>query len=199
MSQGLSLHIQGVFILELLTGILFCCSVSFDGFTIGCSYGLRNFKSSFYTNVIMALVSAAFTALALFCGKLILLFVSPDLGTYLGTGFLLLLGIYTIASGFSAKEAKNCVQLSRKINFKESLFMAIAVSIDAFSAGIGYGVSGHSSMLIPLGVGFFHALFLSLGIVISRKTINNFCFSKRFLSLLSGIIIIAVGLSRLFL
>lgn len=185
--------------MELLTGVLFCCSVSFDGFTIGCSYGLRNFKSSFYTNIVIFLVSAAFTALALFCGKLILLFVSQDLGTYLGTGFLLLLGIYTIINGYSAKQSEECIDACRKINFKESLFMAIAVSIDAFSAGLGYGMTGHSSMMIPIGVGFFHALFLSIGIVISRKTINNFCFSKRFLSVLSGIIIIAVGLSRLFL
>lgn len=185
--------------MELFTSLLFCCSVSFDGFTIGCSYGLRNFKTSFYTNIIIGLISAGFTALSLFCGKLILLFVSPDLGIYLGCGFLFLLGVYTVISGFKDNRSEDCYDICRKITLKESFFMAVAVSVDAFSAGLGYAVSGNTSFLIPIGVGFFHSLFLSIGIVLSRKTINHFCFSKRFLSLLSGIIIIAVALSRLFL
>ena len=185
--------------MEFLTGLLFCCSVSFDGFTIGCSYGLRNFKSSFYTNIIIGLVSAGFTALALFCGKLLLLFVSADLGTYLGSILLFILGIYTIICGIFAKKSKENVDFSRKLNFKESLFLAVAVSIDAFSAGLGYGVSGNSSFLIPIGVGICHSVFLSTGIVLSRKAVNHFFFSKKFLSVLSGIIIIGVALSRLFL
>ena len=185
--------------MEFLTGLLFCCSVSFDGFTIGCSYGLRNFRASFYTNIIIGLVSAFFTALALFCGKLLLLFVSPDFGTYLGFVLLFLLGVYTIICGFFAKNTKENVDFSRKINLKESFFMAVAVSIDAFSASLGYGVSGNISLLIPIGVGFCHSLFLSIGVVLSRKAVNHFIFSKKFLSFLSGIIIIGVALSRLFL
>jgi putative Mn2+ efflux pump MntP len=185
--------------LEILAGILFCCSVSFDAFTIGCSYGLRNFKSSFSTNIIITVVSATFTALALFCGKLILLFVPAQTGLYLGAGFLMLLGLYTIISGLFSKKPMELNSFCRKISLKESLFMAVALSIDAFSAGIGYGISGHISIFIPIGVGLTHSIFLSLGIVISRKTISNLCFSKKILSLLSGIIIIIVGLSRLFL
>lgn len=185
--------------MEFLTGLLFCCSVSFDGFTIGCSYGLRNFRSSFYTNIIIGLISAGFTALALFCGKIILLFVPASIGTYLGAGFLFVLGLYTIFCGIFKNSGEPCHDAGRKINIKESIFLSVAVSIDAFSAGLGYAISGHSSMWLPIGVGICHSLFLSLGIIISRKTINNFCFSKRFLSILSGIIIIIVAISRLFL
>lgn len=185
--------------MELLTGLLFCCSVSFDGFTIGCSYGLRNFKVNIYTNIIIALVSAGFTALALFCGRVILLFVPASTGTYIGTIFLFILGIYAIINGIFKNQSSEELDICRALNIKESFFMAVAVSIDAFSAGLGYAMTGHTSPLIPVGVGIFHSLFLTIGMGISRKAVHSLCFSEKFLSLLSGLIIIAVGLSRLFL
>lgn len=185
--------------MDLIEELLFCCSVSFDGFTIGCSYGMRNFRASLITNIIIGLISAGFTALALFCGRVILMFVPQSAGTYLGAGFLLALGLYTVLCGIFSRNSEQPEKHGRKMNTKESLFVSVAVSVDAFSAGLGFAMSGNPSVWIPLGVGLCHSLFLSLGIIISRKTVNNFCISKKFLTLLSGIIISAVGISRLFL
>ncbi len=183
--------------MNFLADALFCASVSMDAFTIGCSYGLRNFRSSLYTNVIITFVVTLFSATATLCGKIIVQFIPQCVSTYLGVGFLLILGIYTIINGIiKPQEATNC---KKKISIKESFCLSFAVSIDAFSGTLAYTMSGHTAMWIPVLVGIFHSLFFSIGIVISRKTVYCFNLPQKALTTISGAIIIAVALSRIVL
>lgn len=185
--------------MELLSELLFCCSVSLDGFTIGCSYGIRNLRSTIFTNIIAAVICATASALAIFFGSFVLIFIPPEFCTYLGMALLICLGSYTVIKGLLIKKNDSVPNFERKMNLKESTVISLAVSIDAFSAGLGYAMMGHTSWLIPLGVGVFHSLFISLGIGFSRRAIRYFNLSKRLLTVVSGLIIICVALSRLFI
>lgn len=183
--------------LNLLTHTLFCTSVSMDGFTIGCSYGLRNFKCSFITNIIIFTVATCFSAIATFCGGVIIQFLPRNFATYAGTIFLMGLGIYTIINGFF-KKAEN-PQQRKKISVQESLYLSLAVSIDAFSGTLAYTLSNDVNIFIPLGVGLFHSLFFLVGIVLSRKTVYGLHLPKWLLTTFSGLLIVFVAISKLFL
>jgi len=185
--------------LELLAELLFCCSVSLDGFTIGCSYGIRNLRSTLVTNLLATLICGTASALAIFFGKFFLMFLPPEFCTYLGMALLLFLGSYTVIKGLLMKKNDTAPDFARKMTFKESAVISLAVSIDAFSAGLGYAMMGHTSWFIPLGVGVFHSIFITLGIGFSRRAIRYFNLSKRLLTVISGLIIISVALSRLFI
>ena len=185
--------------MELLTELLFCCSVSLDGFTIGCSYGVRNLRSTVFTNIISALVCAGASYLAIFFGWVFLIFIPPQVCTFLGITLLCLLGFYTIISGVFLQKDSSPPNFDRPMKKSESLFLSLAVSVDAFSAGIGYAMMGHTSFIIPIGVGLFHSLFISLGIGFSRRAIRHFNLSKRLLAMISGLIILSVAFSRLIL
>lgn len=184
--------------MELLSELLFCCSVSLDGFTLGCSYGIRNLRSTIFTNIIAALICGTASALAIFFGGFFLMFFSPEFCTYLGMALLIFLGSYTVIKGLILQKHDSAPDTERKMTLKESTVISLMVSVDAFSAGLGYAMMGHTSLLIPIGVGVFHSLFISLGVGFSRRAIRHFRLSKRLLTVISGLIIIGVALSRLF-
>ena len=183
--------------MELLTELLFCCSVSLDGFTLGCSYGIRNLRSTIFTNVISAIICACASLLAIFFGSVFLKFIPQEFCTWLGILLLCSLGLYTIIKGIFFQKEGKAPDFDRVMTWKESIFLSLAVSVDAFSAGLGYAMMGHSSLIIPLGVGIFHSFFITAGIAFSRRTIKYFNLSKRLLALISGLIIMSVALSRL--
>ena len=183
--------------MELLAELLFCCSVSVDGFTIGCSYGIRNLRSTFATNILAILICSTASALAIFFGRFILMFLSPEFSTYLGMILLVFLGSYTIIKGLLIKDSDAVPTFERKMTLKESLVISLVVSVDAFSAGLGYAMMGHTNLLIPFGVGLFHSLFITLGVGFSRRAIRHFNLSKKLLTVISGGIILSVALSRL--
>ena len=185
--------------MDILAELLFCCSVSLDGFTIGCSYGIRNLRSTVYTNVIAAVICAGASALSIFFGTFFLLHFQPDFCTWLGLVLLCGLGSYTIVKGLFFQKEGKVPDFDRKMSVRESTVLSLAVSVDAFSAGLGYTMMGHTSWLIPLGVGVFHSFFITLGITFSRVTVRHFNLSKRLLTVISGVIIIGVALSRLVL
>lgn len=183
--------------MELLTELLFCCSVSLDGFTIGCSYGIRNLRSTIFTNIIAAFICAGASALAIFFGSVFLMFIPAEFCTWLGIILLCSLGLYTIIKGVFFQSDNVAPDFDRPMTYKESIFLSLAVSVDAFSAGLGYAMMGYTSLIIPFGVGIFHPLFITLGIGFSRHAVRQFNLSKRLLSLISGLIIIFVAISRL--
>lgn len=180
--------------MELLANILFCISVSVDGFTIGCSYGLRNFTTSLYTNIIICLISTFFSSLATLCGNFIVKHIPTQVSLYIGVIFLFILGIYTIIKGLNNTD--EITKTKEKISIKESFYLSFAVSIDAFSGTLAYVMAGNTSLLVPLGVGLFHTLFFTFGIVFSRKAVDSFHLPKKLLWVISGLIIIFVALFR---
>lgn len=185
--------------MNILSELLFSASVSVDGFAIGCSYGVRNLRSRIFTNVISAVICGLASALAIFFGRVILTFMPQQYASCVGIILLLFLGSYTIISGLMSKNNSVNSSRPRKISIKESLLLALTVSVDAFSAGLGYAMMGHTSLLIPLAVAFFHPLFITLGMGFSGKIIGYFNFSKKILTVLSGSIIIFLVFCRMFI
>lgn len=85
---------------------------------------------------------------------------------------------------------------SKKIDWKESLYLSIALSIDSLCIGICSSVIGYSSMLFPIFVASFQLLFLSVGRLLGEKIASSSNIPENIWSVLSGILLICIGISR---
>lgn len=87
---------------------------------------------------------------------------------------------------------------SKKIDCKEALFLAIALSLDSFCIGIGSTIAGISNSLFPFFISIFQLLFLKLGNIVGKKLTNTKIFPDNTWSVLSGILLIIIGVIKLF-
>lgn len=87
---------------------------------------------------------------------------------------------------------------SKKIDCKEALFLGIALSLDSFCIGIGSTIAGISNSLFPLFISIFQLLFLKFGSVIGKSLNNTKIFPDNTWSVLSGILLIIIGILKLF-
>ncbi|OCL27564.1 sporulation membrane protein YtaF [Orenia metallireducens] len=82
------------------------------------------------------------------------------------------------------------------ISNKEALFLGVALALDAFGAGIAAAMTGYDSLLTAVSVSGFKFILLTGGIYLGKQ-IESLVFSDK-IRLLPGIILILLGLSKLF-
>ena len=87
---------------------------------------------------------------------------------------------------------------SNSIDSKEALFLGLALSLDSFCIGIGSSIIGINSTLSPILVSCFQLIFISIGNFIGRKLYNFSKIPDNIWSILSSILLILIGICRLF-
>ena len=87
---------------------------------------------------------------------------------------------------------------SKMIDAKEACYLGLALSIDSICVGIGSSIMGISSFLFPILVATFQLIFLSFGIGIGKRVISSFPIPDNVWSIVSGLLLIGIGISRLF-
>lgn len=87
---------------------------------------------------------------------------------------------------------------SNHIDAKEALYLGSAISIDAFCAGVGCSAIGITSFLFPLFISIFHILFLSFGSFIGENLSSRTKIPDNIWSIISGILLMTIGISKLF-
>lgn len=85
---------------------------------------------------------------------------------------------------------------SKRIDWKEALYLGIALSIDSLCIGICSSVIGYTSILFPLFVASFQLLFLSIGRFLGKKIASSSNIPENIWSVLSGVLLICIGISR---
>lgn len=88
---------------------------------------------------------------------------------------------------------------SKTIDWKEAIFLGIALSIDSIGVGIGSSIIGINSFLFPILVASFQLIFLSLGKNISMKIFKLYKLPENIWSIISGILLIIIAISKYFL
>jgi putative sporulation protein YtaF len=79
-----------------LTAFLIALSCNLDNVGVGISYGARGIRIPFYTNLYIALLTAAGTCLAMILGEQTFSLISPKIGAILGGAILLVMGAWVI-------------------------------------------------------------------------------------------------------
>lgn len=214
----------------LVSYFILALSVSIDSFGIGITYGLRNTKISIPSNIILFIMSVLITSLSVYIGNIITHIFSESFVSYIGTIFLILMGLWVIFQSLKTKcNVRNAkisdnepkiykifieflgitIQIirnpissdldnSKRIDCKEALFLGLALSIDSICIGICSSIIGYTSILFPILVATFQLMFLGTGRFIGSKILSVSNIPENIWNVLSGVLLICIGISRFF-
>lgn len=210
--------------MEILSLLLLALAVSLDSFGVGLTYGLRKMKLPFKSLVFIASCSAISILISMSIGTLIMNYLSPNVAETIGGLILIIIGGWALYQIYrpATKDEKNnedhvilnfeikvlgvVIKILRKpmvadfdnsgtITGREAFFLGVALSLDAFGAGIGAALIGFSPIFMAISVAVMSALCVTLGMK------SGYCFSdskimKKF-SFVPGLLLIILGVFRL--
>lgn len=211
----------------LISSILLAISTSIDSFGIGITYGVKNTKISLPAILILIIISISITSLSLCFGNILLLILPDFILYFLGSFLLILMGVFIIfQSIYKPKKLKKknsskktyhffieslglTIQIikdpissdldnSKNIDWKEALYLGIALSIDSFCIAISGTFLGINSFIFPIMVASFQIIFISFGKFVGKNFIKLLNISDNMCSILSGILLIFIGIAKFF-
>ncbi|MDU6426235.1 MAG: sporulation membrane protein YtaF [Clostridium perfringens] len=201
---------------SFLSILLFVIAASLDILVVSLAYGLKDIKINFSSTLVIASISALGTFISMILGKFLVDLIPVKLGDIIGGLVLLALGFYSIYSYFKEKKILTShnsennssptfilenpevadKDKSGNIDFKESLALSLALSLNNFGLGIGASISGLNIAFTTISTFIISLIFISLGFYLS-KTIKSKNISKNS-NLIAGIIIIILSLFIIF-
>jgi putative sporulation protein YtaF len=206
---------------QYLSLVLLAFAVSLDSFSVGFTYGLRKMKIPFKSIVIIACCSALTLLLAMGVGSTIATVLSPTVAEKIGGLVLVGIGAWVLFQFFKPSK-QSTEQLEEKVLLKfeikslgvvinilrkpmvadfdksgtitgiEALMLGLALSLDAFGAGVGAALLGYSPWLMAIFVAVMSSLFVTLGIY-SGRTFSEIKWVQKF-SFLPGVMLIVIGI-----
>ena len=200
--------------------ILLALAVSLDSFSVGFTYGLRKMRIPFKSIVIIACCSAMTLTIAMSIGHLLQRFLSPVFAEKMGGIILIILGVWVIYQFFRSEKEKDILphekviinleikslglvihilkkpmsadfDKSGTITGVEAIMLGLALSLDAFGAGIGAVMLGFSPGYLALAVALLSSLLVFLGIKLGSY-LSQITWLQNF-SFLPGVLLIIIG------
>ena len=182
----------------MLHCVLLAISVSIDALSLGVTYGIKHSRIRGISNVIIFVIALLSTSISIFLGSNIAKLFSQDVALALGSSLLIILGLYTIYKSFKETSTDYDLDNSNSIEKKEALLLALAVSADASCVGLSCGIIGLDSFIYPILAAFFHICFINCGNFIAYNVAKKIKIStNKLLSIISGLILISIGIIRL--
>lgn len=210
----------------LLNSLILAFSSSIDSLGIGITYGIKNTKISLMGKVVLFVISFLISILSIWFGDLIKNIFSSFATKLIGNIILIAMGIFVCFQAISKNEMKKTVyekdekiysffisflgitikiiknptssdlDSSNSIDSKEALFLGFALSLDCFCIGVGGSIIGISSLFFPLFISIFQLVFLNVGNKLGKKLHNLSLLPDNIWSIISGILLILIGLVR---
>jgi len=210
--------------LFVFEAILLVTALSVDALAAAFSYGVNKIKIPFLSVMIINLICSAVLAAALYAGAALSHVIPPGAAAGVCCGVLCFIGVIKLFDSLIKSYIKRHNGLSKQIKFKlfslklmlniyadpasadvdasktltagEAAVLAFALSFDSLTAGFGAGLAATGFLWM---IGFSLAAgvaFVYLGAFLGRKLSGK---STVNLSWLSGVILIALGVSKVFL
>ncbi len=187
---------------------------------IGLAYGVRNISVPFRSNFSIALFSGIATLISSLIGNLLTNCIPAHLGNIIGGAIVGFIGIYTIVEHLhnrkkSVESHKNSIQCfdnlkavmdnpsiadkdySGDISLKESISLGIALAANCLGTGFGAGITGINIYALSSFVVVFSLITILLGAFVGRHFATKFSSDKA--TLISGLLLLAVGLYQVFI
>lgn len=206
----------------MLEAILLVTALCMDALVASIAYGTNKIKIPLMSVITINVVCSSLLGISLYLGSLVREVVPGNFIAIVGISILLMLGIYqlfeSIVKSFIEKslnkdkkmnfqlfdfkfvleiyvdETKADFDQSSRLNAKEALALAIALSLDGLAAGFGSGLGDINYTQVLLFSLVFHMIVVWLGMWIGRKIAQR---SKVNISWLSGAILICLAIIRL--
>ncbi|MDP4161957.1 MAG: sporulation membrane protein YtaF [Bacillota bacterium] len=210
--------------IQFFSLLLLAFAVSLDNFSVGFTYGLRKMVMPFKSLLIIAACSATSLLIADSIGHGLQKVFSPHITAGVGGGILILLGAWVLYQFFQSGKSKEqdsnektivnleirslglVINILRKpmsadfdhsgtITGIEALILGVALSLDAFGAGIGASLLGFSPLYLAFAVAVMSSLFVYMGIKCGIFFSRSEWVQK--LTFLPGVLLIFIGIWKL--
>lgn len=207
-----------------LSLLLLALAVSLDSFSVGFTYGLRKMRIPFKSIAIIACCSAMTLMLAMLMGHLLEQLMSPSFAEKMGGIILIFLGCWVIYQFFRPEKEKDILPHEKVIiNFEikslgivinilkkpmvadfdksgtitgvEAFMLGLALSLDAFGAGVGAVMLGFSPVYLAIAVAVLSSGLVFLGMKLGTNLTQNAWVQK--FSFIPGIVLIIIGLLKI--
>ncbi len=205
----------------LATTFLFAMALSLDSLGVGISYGLQKIKISPTALAVICCCCAAVLAFSMLVGQLLTKIIAVETVKLLGAGLLIGLGTFSLIKGLievfqqpegpilrlNVNSLGIVIQVLKEpasadrdrsgvVTGREAFLLGLALSMDSFGAGIGAALLGLDIFWTSICVGICAFAFISLGERIGRQLGAVQKYQK--MALLPGMILICIGISRLY-
>ncbi|MEK3890426.1 sporulation membrane protein YtaF [Bacillus sp. FSL K6-3431] len=203
--------------------LLLAVAISLDSFSTGLAYGLRKMRIPLKSILIIALCTAVSLGVAMLAGQLVQQLLSVTFANRLGGSILILIGalvIYqflkkendstnvneTLVFNWEIKTLGVVIHILKKptradfdksgtVTGLEALMLGVALSLDAFGAGIGAAMLGFSPILLAVCAALMSGIFLASGLQIGQIFSKSSWFQK--LAFLPGVLLMFIGLLKM--
>ena len=206
-----------IFLLEIL---LFIMALSMDTFFVGISYGISQIKVTFYSIIIINLVCSIIFAFSLFLGSFLFFIFPNNIIKLLGFSLLFLLGVFKLCD-YGVKKwiykkssskiefhafhilfiiqvygdsTKADLDASKTLSWKEAVILALTLSIDSFTAGIGAGIIYTNHLLLVCFSFLFGICIFVFGNTLGKYLAKYFSHD---LNWISGVLLILLAVLKL--
>lgn len=199
--------------MHLAAIILFSFSACIDNIAVGLAYGIKKVKIDAAMNLLIALISALGTFIAMFGGKTFSLLISIKAANIIGSSILILLGsvglikyLYSsrnkstekaiLAEEILENPEKADMDSSGNIDIKEAFILGSALAINNIGLSLGAGIAGMNLYITTIFTFFISMLNIRLGYYISSKFLS--ATFKGISCIASFLIILILGIYELF-
>ncbi len=186
--------------MNILSSFLFAISANTDNFAVGLSYGMKKIRIGFVSSFLISLISLAGTIISMSFSK-IAFNLSPRIpSNIIGSIILILIGGWTIVDSLICKHS-DCIlknpekadkDNSLNIDAKESVVLALALTLNNVGLGIGAGIAGLNIVQTSFLTFIFSLLMIMGGCYLGSKLFSKVLSQKA--SLVSGLLMILLGI-----
>ncbi|WP_059103828.1 sporulation membrane protein YtaF [Shouchella shacheensis] len=200
-------------------------ALSLDSFGVGLTYGLRKIRIPLVSLVFIGCCSGISILIAMGFGTILQTYLSVNVAETLGALILIGIGAWALFETYRPKKSadprveveRSKVDLEFKlfgfvihilrepetadldrsgtVTGKEAFLLGLALSLDAFGAGIGAALMGFSPIWLALCVGGLSAFLVLLGMKFGYIFSNSRVIRR--LSFIPGLLLIILGVMRL--
>ena len=187
----------------IFSSIVLSISTNLDNLTIGIVYSFKNSQINFAANLAIALLSGISTFASMSLGDWIHQLLMPNLANGIGSIVLILIGCGNLAQILQRKFAlaqqtsssdisnSNISTSNRAINFKEAIYLGLALTITNLGTGIGAGIA-QLDIILTSSLSFVSSLItIALGTLIGKAIASIFSSNK--LEFVAGLLLITLG------
>lgn len=170
--------------MNIIEIILISISLSMDAFTISICEGIKNGNKNITLS--FALFQFIMPIIGYYLGNILSNRII-NYHSYLSSILLIIIGIMMI------KEKK--ISINNNINFKETILLSIATSIDAFVIGISFSFNNTNILLSSIIIGLITFIICNIGYYLGNllnKKIHQYA------NVIGGITLIIIGIKMLF-
>lgn len=207
---------------NILEALLLVTALSMDAFVSSFAYGANKIKIPFKSVIVIDIICTSILAISIFLGIYVSPNIPELLTKTISFFILFILGIIKLFDGTIKILIRKYNKLHKKIKFsifdlnfvlniyanpqdadidssrilspKESIYLAIALSIDGLAVGFGAGLTDINYFLIIIFSLLSHIIAIMLGCCLGNKIAEK---SSLNLSWLSGLILIVLSILKL--